>query len=158
MIYILAGDTRSGKTSALMEWKDTWDNVKGILCPEDEDDIRYLYTIETEEKYPFQQEEESNQTINVGRFHFLKDTFKLANYTLIKAFDEGDFEFLVLDELGRLELQNEGIHQAAQYILSNYQSNDDQNLLLVIRTSLVMDVIHHYGIKSYQIVAAETLP
>ncbi|MBT8327527.1 MAG: hypothetical protein KJP21_07375, partial [Bacteroidia bacterium] len=105
MIYILAGDTRSGKTSALMEWKDTWDNVKGVLCPEDKDDVRYLYSIETEEKHSFQQIEPSENTITVGRFHFLKDTFKLANYILIKTFDEGDFEFLVLDELGRLELE-----------------------------------------------------
>jgi nucleoside-triphosphatase len=88
----------------------------------------------------------------------LEDTFKLANYILISSFEEGNFDFLVLDELGKLELEGKGLHQAANYIIGNYQSNDNQNLLLVVRTNLVKDIIAHYGIRSFQIVARETLP
>ena len=94
----------------------------------------------------------------MGNFHFLEDTFKIANFLLIKTFDEYDFEFLVLDELGKLELKNEGIHLAAKYIIDNYQSNDLKNILLVVRTHLVKDIIAHYGIRSFQIVASESLP
>ena len=157
MIYILAGDVRSGKTSALQEWVDTWDTVKGIICPDDSNNLKYLYNIQTQEKHAFQKLKEGN-TISVGKFHFLEDTFKLANYILIKSFDEDDYDFLVLDELGKLELEGEGLHQAASYILGNYQSNDNQNLLLVVRTSLVKEIIAHYEIKGFQIVASETLP
>ena len=92
------------------------------------------------------------------RVSFLEDSFKIANYILIKTFDEYDFEFLVLDELGKLELKEEGGHHAAKYIIDNYESNDDKNLLLVVRTNLVKDIIAHYGIKSFQIVASEMLP
>lgn len=158
MIYILAGDIRSGKTSALKEWVPTWDNVKGILCPDDEDERKYLHNIETEDRFPLEVPEKSDKTISVGKFHFLEDTFKIANFILIKTFDEYDFEFLVLDEIGKLELKGEGIHQAAEYIIQNYESNDDRNLLLVVRTHLVKDIIEHYGIRSFQIVAAEMLP
>lgn len=158
MIYILAGDIRTGKTGALKEWIHTWDNVKGILCPDDKEDRKYLYNIETEAKFPLEVTEPNEKTISVGKFHFIEDTFKIANFLLIKTFDEYDFEFLVLDELGKLELQGKGIHHAAEYIIGNYESNDDRNLLLVVRTFLVKDIIAHYGIKSFQIVAAETLP
>jgi nucleoside-triphosphatase THEP1 len=158
MIYILAGDIRSGKTTALEEWIGTWDNVKGILCPDGENDLRNLYNIETAERLPLQMPEASEETIRVGKFHFLKDSFKIANYILIKTFDEYDFEFLVLDELGKLELKNEGIHLATKYIIDNYESNDDKNILLVVRTHLVKDVITHYGIRSFEIVASEMLP
>lgn len=158
MIYILAGDIRTGKTSALLEWVPTWDKVKGILCPDDENEQRYLMDIESQAKYQFQVSAATENTISVGRFHFLKDTMKMANYHLIKAFDAGDFDFLVLDELGKLELKNEGIHLAAKYIIENYESNDQHHLLLVVRTFLVKDILSHYGIKSFQIVAKETLP
>ena len=158
MIYILAGDIRTGKTSALKEWVPTWDSVKGILCPDDEEERKYLYNIETEEKFPLEVAQKGENTISVGRFHFLEDSFKMANYFLIKTFDEFDFEFLVLDELGKLELENKGIHQAAHYILANYESNDDKNILLVVRTHLVKDIIDHYGIRSFQVVASEMLP
>jgi nucleoside-triphosphatase len=158
MIYILAGDIRTGKTSALMDWVPTWDNVKGILCPDDENECKYLYNIATEEKFPLEISEKIENTISVGNFHFLEDTFKIANFLLVKTFDEYDFEFLVLDELGKLELKNEGIHLAAKYIIDNYQSNDLKNILLVVRTHLVKDIIAHYGIRSFQIVASESLP
>lgn len=158
MIYILAGDIRTGKTTALREWVDTWDNVKGILCPDNKEDIRYLHNIESKENFPLQVPEVGEKTISVGRYHFLEDSFNLANYFLIKTFDEYDFEFLVLDELGKLELNNQGIHQATKYIVDQYKSNDDKNLLLVVCTSLVNDIIAHYGIKSFQIVAKEMLP
>ena len=158
MIYILAGDIRTGKTGALQEWVSTWDNVKGILCPDDKEERKYLYNIETREKFPLEVPGKSEKTVSVGKFHFLEDTFKIANFLLIKAFDQYDFEFLVLDELGKLELKNEGIHIAAKYIIDNYESNDKKNLLLVVRTHLVKDIISHYGIRSFQIVASELLP
>mgnify|MGYP001598600589 CR=1 FL=1 len=158
MIYILAGDIRTGKTSALREWVPTWDNVKGILCPDDKEELKYLCNIETQEKFPLVVKVKSEETISVGKFHFLGDTFKIANFLLIKTFDQYDFEFLVMDELGELELKNEGIHMAAKYIIDNYVSNDKKNLLLVVRTHLVKDIIAHYGIRSFQIVASELLP
>lgn len=158
MIYILADNVRSGKTTALKEWVLTWDNVKGILCPNDDDRRKYLYHIETENRFPLEVVHSNENTISVGKFHFLEDSFKIANYLLIQSFDDADFEFLVLDELGKLELQNKGIHQAAEYIIGNYKSNDDKNLLLVVRTTLVKDILAHYQITNFRLVAKESLP
>lgn len=158
MIYVLAGDIRTGKTSALKEWTSTWDKVVGVLCPDGEDELRYLYDIDSEQRFPLEVAKSSDKTIRVGRFHFLQDSFKLANYLLIKAYDEQDFDFIVLDELGKLELQGEGIHLAAKYILDQYVSNDKINVLLVIRTNLVKEILAHYGITNFQIVAKENLP
>ena len=159
MIYILAGDIRTGKTSALEDWIGTWDSVKGILTPDDADsDLRYLYDIESADRHAFQVSDKSDATIQVGKYSFLKDTFKRANYILIKTFEEQDFEFLVLDELGKLELAGKGLHQAADFIIGNYESNEDHNLLLVVRTQLVKEIINHYQITNFTIVSTESLP
>ena len=37
-------------------------------------------------------------------------------------------------------------------------TNDKQNLLLVIRTYLVKEILAHYGITNFQVVAKELLP
>ena len=62
-----------------------------------------------------------------------------------------------MDELGKLELANEGIHLAAEFILSNYVLSDDKNILLVVQTHLVKDIIAHYNITNFQLVVVETL-
>lgn len=157
MIYILSGDIRTGKTTALQEWIKGWQNVKGVLTPNNKEGIRELYHIAEGRTYPFQVTREAENTVSVGRFLFLKETFELANDILIQEFEEGDFEFLVIDELGKLELKDKGLHKAAQYILSSKKQMNG-HLLLVVRSYLVEEVIEKYGITDYILVSKGELP
>ena len=157
MIYILADEVRTGKTSALLEWIETWDEVRGVLCPDGKDGKRYLLDLESRKEFPFEVDESNEKTISIGKFHFAKPSFELANYILKKAFDEGDYEFLVVDELGKLELENEGMHAAADYIFKNYKPSEDQHIMTVVRTSLVKDILKKYNIRDFQIVSKEFL-
>ncbi|MDC1395701.1 hypothetical protein N8368_04275, partial [Bacteroidia bacterium] len=104
MIYILAGDVRSGKTNALEEWIGTWDNVKGILCPDNDADRRYLYNIETGENHTLEVDEPSENTFRVGKFHFLQESMMLANY-ILKPFCS-DIFYSINSEQNTLELPN----------------------------------------------------
>lgn len=157
MIYILADEVRTGKTTALLEWIETWDEVKGILCPDGEDGKRVLMDLESRQQFPLEVDEPNEKTISVGRFHFARPTFELANYILKKSFDEMEYEFLVVDELGKLELEDEGIHHAAHHIFTNYRPSEDHHVMAVIRTSLVKDVIKKYNIRDFTIVSKEFL-
>jgi nucleoside-triphosphatase len=157
MIYILSGDIRTGKTTALKKWIANWQNVKGILTPDNAVGVRELYHITEDKTYPFQVAKESKATITVGRFVFLKEMFQRANEILINEFEEGDFEFLVIDELGKLELKGQGLHRAAQHILCS-QKRVNGHLLLVVRSFLVEEVIERYKLTDYKVVTAEYLP
>ncbi|MEY2924029.1 MAG: hypothetical protein RLZZ337_569 [Bacteroidota bacterium] len=157
MIYILAGDIRTGKTSALLEWKDTWDNVKGVLCPENKEGKRMLLDLDSQQQFPFEVDEPGEKTVSVGKFHFAQPSFDLANYLLMKAFEDQDYDFLVLDELGKLEMEDKGIHPAVSHIFANYVPDEDRNIMAVIRTSLVKDIIAKYKIKDFTIVSKEFL-
>ena len=63
MIYILAGDVRTGKTRALKEWAKTWDVVKGILCPDGKDGKRWLMDLETGNEFPLEVDEANEKTL-----------------------------------------------------------------------------------------------
>jgi nucleoside-triphosphatase len=157
MIYILADEVRTGKTSALLEWIETWDEVRGVLCPDGKNGKRYLLDLESRKEFPLEVDEPNDKTISVGKFHFAKPSFELANYILKKAFDEAEYEFLVVDELGKLELENEGIHAAADHIFKNYKPSEDQHIMTVVRTSLVKEILKKYNIRDFQIVSKEFL-
>lgn len=42
MIYILSGEIRTGKTSALREWVRKRNDVDGLLCPDDANGKRFF--------------------------------------------------------------------------------------------------------------------
>lgn len=157
MIYILSGDIRTGKTTALQEWIKGWQNVKGVLTPDNEEGIRELYHIAEGRTHPFQVTREAENTVSVGRFLFLKESFLLANEILIQEFEEDNFEFLVIDELGKLELKGQGLHRAAQHILSS-KKQVNGHILIVVRSFLVEQVIEKYGITDYVVVSKSELP
>jgi nucleoside-triphosphatase len=157
MIYILSGDIRTGKTTALKKWIANWQNVKGILTPDNAVGVRELYHITEDKTYPFQAANENEATVSVGRFVFLQKTFDLANEILINEFEEDDFEFLVIDEIGKLELKGAGLNPAARHILqSNRKLEGD--IILVVRSFLVEACIARYGIENYKVISAQELP
>ncbi len=47
MIYILSGNIRTGKTTALFEWSENRNDIDGLLCPDDEFGKRYFLKIKT---------------------------------------------------------------------------------------------------------------
>ena len=65
--------------------------------------------------------------------------------------------YVIIDELGKLELKNKGLHEAANLLIPNFIDHKEKHLILVIRDTLLEDTIEHYGISNYQIITKASL-
>lgn len=161
MIYILSGNIRTGKTTALLEWSKNRDDVDGILCPDNEFGKRYFLEIKSKKTFPL--EIESNSSINsqnitrIGSFHFLKSAFEKSNDYLMQISKKGESKYVIIDELGKLELKNEGLHKSASHLISSLETNQNHHLILVVRSSLLDEIITHYDISDFLIMQLEDL-
>lgn len=157
MIYILTGAIRTGKTTALLNWIKGRNDVDGLLCPDGENGKRYFLKIYSKEQFEFEDESESEKTITIGPFHFLKSAFEKGNQFLIELSTKTKNQYLVVDELGKLELKDKGLHDAAIKLIPEYMFNDEKHLILVVRASLLEAVLNHYQIKAYTLLTKEDL-
>ncbi|WP_456438738.1 nucleoside-triphosphatase [Psychroserpens sp.] len=159
MIYILTGDIRTGKTTALLDWCKNRNDVDGVLCPDDENRLRYFLNIKSKGVYPLvaHTDTEENNTISIGSFQFMKSSFQNANDYLLHSNDQRDYSYLIIDELGKLELKNIGLHDSAKSIIIQYENSKSHHLILVIRESLLNDIIEHYNISEYSVLKKEDL-
>ena len=143
-IYILTGPIQTGKTTRLFEFIKTKNNVDGILAPV-VNDKRVLFHISSNTLKSLEVDTPDNSTITVGKYYFLKSTFDWANKKLIESFNAKP-EWLIIDEVGKLELKQKGLHPAISFIL-NFEGNLKTKIILVVRDSLLDEVIKIYNIK-----------
>ncbi|WP_397364670.1 nucleoside-triphosphatase [Olleya sp. R77988] len=161
MIYILTGAIRTGKTTALIEWSKTKKDVDGLLCPDDENGKRYFLKVKSKEEFELEIESKNDieleKIIEIGSFQFLKSAFKKANEFLEQMLIVPARMFLIIDELGKLELRNKGLHHSAEQLIPKFMNNSKQHLILVVRTSLLEEIIGHYQIKAYTLITKSDL-
>ena len=82
----------------------------------------------------------------------LADAFSKANTVLLTSLVQNP-EWLVIDEIGKLELKGMGFHDVLQEIIPVYQKpGNKKKLLLVIRNSLLEEVISFFKIADPQII------
>ena len=147
-IIIYTGPVHSGKTSALQQWCSNRKDVGGILMP-DIDGTRMFMNIQTKEifdaqcKFPGQTTE---SLVKIGRYHFYEAAFQKANDILVNTSPE--LRYLIIDEIGKLELQQKGLFEGTVYLLNNYS----QNLILVVRDSLLAEVITAFQLSNYTVI------
>lgn len=161
MIYILAGDIRTGKTTTLLNWIHQRDDVDGWLCPDNENGKRCFLNVKSKIKFELELENEtevdSAKLVSIGSFNFLRSAFKKANDYLISLTSENENQYLIVDELGRLELNKEGLHTAAEYLIPEFLKDDTHHLILVVRSYLLDDIIAFYNISEHQVLTKEDL-
>ncbi|WP_452229736.1 nucleoside-triphosphatase [Lacinutrix sp. MEBiC02404] len=157
MIYILTGAIRSGKTSALLDWSKTRNDVDGLLCPDNEDGKRYFLKVKSKKEFELETESESEDVIRIGHFKFLKPAFKEANDYLISIASEAENKYLIIDEIGKLELRNEGLHRSAEALISRFKKDNAHHVIVVVRDYLLDAVLKHYAISEYKILTKEDL-
>lgn len=151
-LYLLTGPIRSGKTTALMNALSDRPNISGLLMP-DLDGTRQLFDIGERKSYPFQSRANdfpNEPTITIGRFTFLQSGFERARQILAETLRKQP-EWLIVDELGPLELKGQGFEPHIGRIIHAHQHGQLQSrLLIVVRDYLLADVIRHYQIQRYQ--------
>ncbi|WP_431133860.1 nucleoside-triphosphatase [Psychroserpens mesophilus] len=157
MIYILTGAIRTGKTTALLNWINNRNDVNGLLCPDNDSGTRYFLKVKSNETFDFEVENNHEGVINIGNFKFLKSAFKKANNDLLSMASEKKTNYLIIDELGKLELKNEGLHYSVKILMPTYINNDTHHLIVVVREYLLKDILQHYAISKYSILKKEDL-
>ena len=157
MIFILTGPIRSGKTTALLHWCKDRVDADGLLCPDNEVGKRYFFKIKTKEEFEFEVETEIEEIIQIGNFKFLKSAFEKANDYLISIALKTENKYIIIDEIGKLELKNEGLHPSAKKIIPEFEFNKSEHLILVVRDYLMEDVLIKYNISQYRTIKKKDL-
>jgi len=143
-IYVVTGKIKSGKTTKLFNFSNKQETVDGILAPI-VNGIRYLYHIESKKLIEYEVENSTHETISVGKYFFKKKSFYWANNILVKSYRQKP-NWLIIDEVGKLELLHEGLYPSIKEIL-NCKTNLDTKIVLVIRDYLLEEAIEFLKIK-----------
>jgi nucleoside-triphosphatase THEP1 len=147
-IFIMSGAVHTGKTTRLMQWSMAQKNIDGIFQPL-VDEKRFIYHIASRTLKMLQTGQEKDVT-EIGKYKFSNETFLWARKMLQEA-SLKEPDWLLIDEIGPLELKGLGLEPAITEILSRRESLKT-NILCVVRDSVLEKFIDNYGLKdSYEI-------
>ena len=153
-IVIFSGRVHTGKTTRLIQWSSQQKNVAGLVMP-DIEGCRKIMDIKTNVIYEAQciePEKTKEILIQIGKFYFYKSAFDRANKLLTDAFKQKP-SWLIIDEIGKLELQEQGFYPSVKKIIVDFQSSSENNkLLLVVRDSMVEEVVSFFKIIEYTVI------
>ncbi len=149
MILILSGAVQSGKTTTLMRWCMHRHDCGGILSP-DVEGMRQLYDVRYKTFWPWQKSHRTSPTDqSVGRFVFDGESFSRAIDVLRRDLEDPAVRYLILDEVGPLELSGGGWDR---WLRSALPFQQDKSLILVVRDTLINEVIVSYKLEENQII------
>jgi nucleoside-triphosphatase THEP1 len=146
-IFILCGPVHSGKTTRLIKWLTDKNNVQGIISPIIDGD-RYLVNINSDEKRKLEIDPGSSlrNVIKVGNFIFDKSVFKWASEIILDAIKTNP-EWLIIDEVGPLELQGDGLAKSVSKVFFGKDVLLKTNVIFVVRKRLLNDFLNHYKLS-----------
>jgi nucleoside-triphosphatase THEP1 len=150
-IFILTGAIRSGKTTALLEWAAKRQNIYGVLTPL-VNEKKVFMNVHTGQQFEMEASEREENNLTIGRYTFSKRAFEKAITVLRKAGQENS-GWLIIDEIGPLELRQKGFYEIAQQLLHH----TSLNIILVVREGLVDSVARLFAMKEFEIVRKEQL-
>ena len=156
-ISIITGKKHSGKTSFLLKeiekLKDSGIAVGGLVSIGSfRDNSRYdfkLQDISTGEKWAFLSREECKTCKKIGRFYINPKAFDFGNQVLENCL-KNNIHTIVLDEIGPLELQNEGWAGIIPELLRS-----DADLIFTVRKELLEEVVLKWKIKVDHLIEIE---
>lgn len=151
-IYLFSRPIRTGKTTELQSWLSLKTNVDGVLMP-DIEGKRHLQFFKENRLISIEANEDEKH-YSIGKFKFKIEPFEQAKQYLLEAVQQ-EIDFLVIDEIGKLELQNNLGFEPGLSKLIEIASQKNVSLIIVVRTSLLDEMIQHYQINDAIII--ETL-
>ncbi len=148
-VYILTGVIQTGKTTSLMQWCESKEHVQGILTPVI-DGKRMFKDIAAKEMFAMEAGERETNVLKVGRFIFSVPAFSKAEQIINGS---TNYSYLIIDEVGPLELRREGLFAAVHQALQNQTSP----IILVVREGLVDKTTAFFNIKDPIIITKTAL-
>lgn len=156
MIYILSEGKQKGKTTALRLWSENRTDIGGFLTP-DKDNKRVLLNIHSCVVSPFELDPNDDHEfcVHIGKFVLDKEAFiEISEEVLEQSYDP-EFNYIIIDEIGKLELKDEGFH----LLFENLTKRDDlkADIIVIIRDTLLEEVIEKYKLKNYKVISKHGL-
>ena len=144
-IFIYSGPVRSGKTTRIGQWARNNPHIDGILAPRI-DGQRYVQRISSGacRRLEITNPQANKSIISIGRYRFSAAAFRWAREELLSCLNVPSLQWLVVDEIGPLELQGQGLEPAVSEIFQYCRETPSFKLLLIIRQSLVAEAGVHY--------------
>ncbi len=150
-IVVLSDEINSGKTTAILKWKEQVSNVFGVLSPKDIGG-RIFEDAKTGEKWPMEAREQES-AFEVGRYKFSRLAFEKAIDSISKGLNQSGLRFVVFDEIGPLEMRNSGFHSILSESLAIILKDPELQLLVVVRKSMLIEFIDKYQISDCKVIS-----
>jgi nucleoside-triphosphatase THEP1 len=154
MIVILTAPIQSGKTTSLINWSAAKNDVHGILTPV-VGGKRVFMNAQTKEQFSMEATGKE-ETLAVGRFLFSKNNFAKAIQIIRDAIQQDGW--LVIDEIGPLELKGQGFCEILKKVLAVRK----KNIVLIVREGMAEQVKEYFNIDETEqvqhITALKKLP
>lgn len=141
-IYILTGPIQTGKTTALMNWCLAKTTVAGILTPI-VNEKRKFFNISNKEIFDMEADDKEKNILSIGKYNFSQVAFSKAEQIILEPL-LSNIQYLVIDEIGPLEIKGEGFYNATKELLQNDLS---VNIILVVRKNLLLDIIKLFDLE-----------
>ncbi|GBD91205.1 NTPase [bacterium BMS3Abin04] len=146
-LYILTGPIKTGKSTKLLRWSETKENVAGILQYE-VNGKRVIRDISSKQVFMLEDDNlKENQKIKVGKYSFNKNAFLWAQKKLEQSF-RGKPDWLIIDEYGKLEIDNGGLEPAISDIINKSRKQNCTKIILVVRDYLKNDFLKKFEPES----------
>ncbi len=144
-LWILTAPVHSGKTSFLSKWTGGR-NVSGFLTP-DVEGVRVLYDLSNKTTIPFETIQlDYQKIISVGKYSFLRSTFDYGNTLIVNSIKERN-KYFIIDEVGKLEMNDQGFESGIQFLLNHLRNNNSPTIyILVVRDFLLDGFISKYNL------------
>lgn len=146
-VVILTAPIQSGKTTALVKWTEGRNDVYGILTPLVEGK-RVFMNVQSRQLFLMEAKEDETETLTVGRFIFSQNNFSKAIQIIREGIDKKGW--LIIDEVGPLELRGEGFSEVLKEVLAKRQ----QKVIVVVRDKdgMLGKVKEYFGIREAVII------
>jgi nucleoside-triphosphatase THEP1 len=151
-IVIYSDAIQTGKTTRVLAWVNDKQNVYGILTP-DVANKRRLYNIADKQLLAFEAIDQTTEdTEEIGKFIFLRSAFEQAKNILKSALPQ-KADWLIIDEIGKLEMQNKGLEPDLSNILDDISEQSPQTkILMIIRDTLLEVAVQKYNLQKAEVV------
>ena len=117
-IIIFSREIHTGKTTELFEFCKNRRDVCGILMP-NHSNGKYFHSIATKTDFgKLPKKDKYLSVVKVGNYEFLEQDFDAANQLILHSVIE-NYSYLIIDEIGKLELFKKGFYSSLKKILLN---------------------------------------
>jgi nucleoside-triphosphatase THEP1 len=145
-IYILSDAVHSGKSTLLLQLCKFKKSVTGFICA-DIDSLRHIIDIENNQTYPFQKSMSDNANdVMIGNYIFDNNGF-ITGQKIINSLLLTQKEFIIIDEIGKLELAEQGFEPELGRFLNQTYLLHHKTIVLVIRDYLLERCIAKYNLQ-----------